>query len=143
GILQGGNATLSVTATGAAPLNYSWYLNATNLVQNGTNASFMVSSMSVGDAGQYTVVVTNAYGSVTSRVAKHSGGLAFLSCLGAAFRVMDGRRERQHPAQPTAQNIKTGTERGQQHFSSFLSAGKAIHKHLVIMALQSGAPSRS
>ena len=75
-VVAGSNATLSVTATGTPPLYYSWYLNATNLVQNGTNAPCLVSNVSAGDAGQYMVVVTNAYGSVTSSVATLTVGFA-------------------------------------------------------------------
>ena len=73
-ILPGNNATLSVTATGTPPLYYSWFLDATNLLQAGTNASLIVSNLTAGPLGQYTVVITNAYGSVTSQVAT----LAFL-----------------------------------------------------------------
>jgi len=68
-VLPGSNATLSVTATGTPPLYYSWYENATNLVQSSTNAPLILSSMGAGNVGQYTVVVTNVYGSVTSQVA--------------------------------------------------------------------------
>ena len=69
GVLIGSNATLSVTAAGTPPLFYCWYLGATNLVQEGTNASLVVTNMSATNDGQYTVVVTNAYGCVTSQIA--------------------------------------------------------------------------
>jgi sugar lactone lactonase YvrE len=68
-VLAGSNATLSVTAAGTPPLYYSWYCNTTNLLQNGTNSSFMVPNMSASNSGQYTVVITNAWSSVTSSVA--------------------------------------------------------------------------
>ena len=67
--LPGSNATLGVTVAGTPPFYYSWYFNATNLVQNGASASFVVSNMSSSNTGQYMVVVTNAYGSATSLVA--------------------------------------------------------------------------
>ncbi len=41
----------------------------TNLVQSGTNSMLALPGVSTNNAGSYTVVVTNAYGSVTSRVA--------------------------------------------------------------------------
>jgi trimeric autotransporter adhesin len=67
--LPGVNVTLSVTATGDPPLYYSWYFNATNLMQSGTSASFIVTNVSTANAGPYTVVVTNFCGSATSQVA--------------------------------------------------------------------------
>lgn len=65
----GSNATLSVAAIGTQPLDYSWYFSGTNLVQSGTNTTLNVSSIDAGNVGQYFVVVTNLYGSVTSQVA--------------------------------------------------------------------------
>jgi hypothetical protein len=67
--LIGSNATLSVVATGTPPLFYSWFFGATNLVQAGTNALFAVTNMSATNGGPYTVVVSNAYGGVTSQIA--------------------------------------------------------------------------
>ena len=68
-VLAGGDATLSVTATGTPPLYFFWYVNLTNLLQAGTNAALVVSDASDADAGSYTVVITNAYGTATSGVA--------------------------------------------------------------------------
>jgi hypothetical protein len=89
-ILPGSNAILSVTAAGTPPFYYSWYLNTTNLVQNSTNASLILTNASSTNTGQYTVVVTNAYGSVTSQVAI----VAFPPSL---------------TAQPTSQTVLPGT----------------------------------
>ena len=69
GVLPGGSATLSVTATGTPPLDYLWYVNGASLVQDGTNPVLSLSGMNTGNVGQYTVVVTNIYGSATSQVA--------------------------------------------------------------------------
>jgi len=68
-VLAGSNTTLSVTAAGSLPLYYLWYDNATNLVQYGTNAPLSWSNPNAGNAGSYIVVVTNAWGSVTSQIA--------------------------------------------------------------------------
>jgi sugar lactone lactonase YvrE len=68
-VLTGSNATLNVTASGTAPLDYAWYDNASNLVQSGLNSALTVQGFATNDAGSYTVVITNAYGSVTSQVA--------------------------------------------------------------------------
>ncbi len=59
------NATFSVTATGSAPLSYQWRHAGTNLP--GANASFLAFTPATSaNAGAYDVVLTNAYGSVTS-----------------------------------------------------------------------------
>ncbi len=44
-------------------------LPRTNLVQSGTNSTLTLPGVSTNNAGNYTVVVTNTYGSVTSQVA--------------------------------------------------------------------------
>jgi len=67
--LPGSSAVFPVSAAGAGPFGYSWYLDSTNLVQSGLNSALMLADISTNDAGNYTVVVTNAYGSVTSQVA--------------------------------------------------------------------------
>ena len=69
-----GTATFSVTAVGLLPLGYRWQFNGTNLPA-ATNVSGTASNMltltgvTVGNAGNYRVIVTNAYGSATSSVA--------------------------------------------------------------------------
>jgi sugar lactone lactonase YvrE len=65
----GGNPVFSVTAVGSGPLGYGWYFDATNLVQAGTNPSLTLSNVSTNQAGNYSVVITNSCGSVTSQVA--------------------------------------------------------------------------
>jgi hypothetical protein len=67
-ILAGGNATLTVTAFGVAPFSYQWLFNGTNIT-DATNSSLTISSLTHTNAGSYQVIVTNAFGSVTSSVA--------------------------------------------------------------------------
>jgi sugar lactone lactonase YvrE len=67
-------AGLSVLAIGTQPLLYSWYFNGASLVASGTNSIFSLASASLPDAGGYTVVVANDFGSVTSLVATLSVG---------------------------------------------------------------------
>jgi sugar lactone lactonase YvrE len=69
GISAGSNANLNMTVTGTLPIYYSWYFNIISLIQTGTNASLLVSDFGPANVGQYTVIVTNAYGSVTSSLA--------------------------------------------------------------------------
>jgi hypothetical protein len=59
---------LFVTATGTAPLSYQWTLAGTNL-PGATSNSFSIASMQAANAGDYTVIVTNIVGSITSDVA--------------------------------------------------------------------------
>jgi len=63
----GGSVTFTVVATGTAPLHYQWKKGATNV---GTDsASFTINSVVEGDAGSYTVTVTNSVSNVTSNAA--------------------------------------------------------------------------
>ena len=64
-IPTGGTATFTVTTTGTQPLYYSWRANGTNLI-NATNSSYTVSNAQSFNAGIYSVVVTNLYGTATS-----------------------------------------------------------------------------
>jgi hypothetical protein len=62
----GSSATFNVTATGSAPLNYQWWFNGTNLLAGATNSSLTLTNVQMDDAGNYSMVVTNTAGSVTS-----------------------------------------------------------------------------
>lgn len=67
-VTAGSNANFSVSAGGTAPLTYQWRQNGTNV--SGANAyTLTLTGVSAGQAGSYTVVVTNGEGSVTSQVA--------------------------------------------------------------------------
>ena len=59
------NVTFSVSVVGTAPFAYQWTSN--NIAVTGaTNASFALTNVSLSNAGSYSVVVTNSYGSVWS-----------------------------------------------------------------------------
>ncbi len=67
----GTKASLAAIATGTAPLHYQWLFNGTNLVNGGqitgaTNATLNINAATTNNTGSYTVIVTNAAGSVTS-----------------------------------------------------------------------------
>lgn len=64
----GSNVTFSVNATGTAPLAYQWRKDNTPLVGK-TDTVLGLTNLALGDAGSYTVVVTNRAGSITSIVA--------------------------------------------------------------------------
>ena len=67
-IIPGASATFSVVAGGATPLAYQWLFNCAN-ISAATNSSYSVTNAQPANAGSYSVIVTNAYGSVTSAVA--------------------------------------------------------------------------
>jgi hypothetical protein len=65
---QGGNATFMVEVTGSPPLSYQWLFNNADIA-GATNSSYSVTNAQLTNAGGYSVIVTNAYGSITSTVA--------------------------------------------------------------------------
>lgn len=62
----GSAVTLDVVAWGALPLSYRWFFNETDALASGSGASFTLPSVQLADSGQYSVVVSNVYGAVTS-----------------------------------------------------------------------------
>lgn len=66
--VAGANVSFSVTAGGTAALAYQWRLNGTNIV-GATGSTYTRPNAQAVHAGDYSVVVTNASGSVTSAVA--------------------------------------------------------------------------
>ena len=67
-VIQGSNALFSVAATGTPPLSYQWRWYGTN-IPGATTTGLSLNGVSTNQAGPYTVVITNAYGSITSTVA--------------------------------------------------------------------------
>ena len=68
-VLAGSSPAFTVAAAGSGLLGYERYAAGTNLLQSGTNNTLTLPPVLASNAGSYTVVVTNAYGSVTSAVA--------------------------------------------------------------------------
>ena len=68
-VSSGQNATFTVAPNGTLPLSYQWYHNLNTPVANGTNAMLTLTNVQDADAGGYSVVITNNYGSITSAVA--------------------------------------------------------------------------
>ncbi len=64
----GTTATLSVAAGGTESLSYQWRFYGTNLVGQ-TASTLALANLTTNQTGPYTIVVTNALGSITSAVA--------------------------------------------------------------------------
>jgi hypothetical protein len=64
-VTAGSAGTFSVNATGVPEPTYQWQLNGANIA-GATGNSLKLVSIGTADAGDYTVVVTNPLGSVTS-----------------------------------------------------------------------------
>jgi hypothetical protein len=69
-VLPGTNVTITVEATGSEPLSYRWWRFGTNWLAGETNTSLVLSNVTLTQAGDYTVEVTNLVGAVTSSVSR-------------------------------------------------------------------------
>jgi len=73
-VTNGANVAFSITALGAPPLFFRWLFNGTNL-SNGGNVSgssgnvLSLTAVTANNAGNYNLVLSNSYGSITSSVA--------------------------------------------------------------------------
>jgi alpha-tubulin suppressor-like RCC1 family protein len=69
---SGEGVTFSVTATNPAgspsALTYQWYKNGT-AIPTGTNPTLIILPLTIAESGNYSVVVSNLYGAVTSNIA--------------------------------------------------------------------------
>jgi hypothetical protein len=68
-VFVGSQAQFSVNATSTFPMSFQWYFNqAFPFVSPSTFATLTLPDVTVQEGGQYSVVITNTYGSVTSSV---------------------------------------------------------------------------
>jgi hypothetical protein len=70
----GSNATFNITVAGTLPLAYQWQMSGTNLPSQ-TNQSCNLTGVQWSDMGNYAVIITNIYGSITSVVATLTVGV--------------------------------------------------------------------
>ncbi len=68
---MGQDATFNVLAAGTAPLSYQWYYNTNTptLLAGAANSIVTLTGVQITNSGNYFVIVTNSFGSVTSSVA--------------------------------------------------------------------------
>ena len=64
-VSNGSIHVFQVTATGTSPA-YQWFLNTTNLLTGQTSNILTLTNVQPGDAGAYSVTVSNAGGSTNS-----------------------------------------------------------------------------
>ena len=64
-VSAGQTAVFNVLVTGSLPLAYQWQFDGTNILGT-TNTTLTITNASAGNAGFYSVVVTNAFGSQIS-----------------------------------------------------------------------------
>jgi len=67
-VTEGSNYTFAVSATGTEPFSYQWRFNGTNLAGK-TLATLATTNVRLTNAGDYSVVITNYAGAITSPVA--------------------------------------------------------------------------
>ena len=82
----GGGFSMSVIAGGPPPYTYQWFKGASP-VSGGTDATLNLTGLASGDAGGYTVVVSNANSSVASSAAVLS--VAGVSLVNGSFESVD------------------------------------------------------
>jgi sugar lactone lactonase YvrE len=93
-VTAGGSVSFSVTASGTAPLSYQWQKGGA-AISGATAATYSIASAATGDAGTYTVVVTNSAGNATSN--------------GATLTVNAAVTAPSITTQPTSQTVNTGS----------------------------------
>lgn len=62
----GGGISITVAAGGYPSVSYQWFFHETNLLADATNATLRLANLDFADIGAYSVVVSNAGGTVTS-----------------------------------------------------------------------------
>jgi uncharacterized repeat protein (TIGR01451 family) len=97
--IAGTTATFTVGATGSSPLTFQWYKDGTPLadgarVSGSATATLTLSKAQAAESGNYSAVITNAYGSVTSTAAKLTvvAGSTFIPATNRVDMVHDASR---------------------------------------------------
>ncbi len=67
-VVAGEMSSFSMTTTGSEPFQYQWRFNGAT-VSNATNETFTITNSQPVHAGNYSLVISNAFGSITSAIA--------------------------------------------------------------------------
>jgi hypothetical protein len=93
-ISPGHSLTLTVQATGTAPLHYRWLLNGTDIPGAPDSPTLNIPNVTAEFAGQISVLVSNSYGAVTGLVAtlglvdlKMFAGVIIVAPVGSNYRI--------------------------------------------------------
>ncbi|MEX0331558.1 MAG: immunoglobulin domain-containing protein [Puniceicoccaceae bacterium] len=77
-VMEGGEAAFTVSAVGAPPLQYQWYLNESTEMAGKTESTLTLANVQSNNAGAYSVEVSNSFGIAQS-------GQAQLTVLPAGY----------------------------------------------------------
>jgi hypothetical protein len=66
-LLGGAEAAFTVSADGAPPLAYQWFFDG-NAITNAVDSTLTITNFGPGQTGNYSVVIANSYGSITSSI---------------------------------------------------------------------------
>ncbi|HEU0038318.1 MAG TPA: immunoglobulin domain-containing protein, partial [Verrucomicrobiae bacterium] len=91
----GDTASFVVVVAAYPPPAYQWFFNETNLLADATNATLTIRNAQNEHAGQYSVVVSNSLGAVTSQLARLTLGVpAFIAAQPQNVTVIPGQTAR-------------------------------------------------
>jgi hypothetical protein len=82
--VEGSTLTFSVVAGGAGPLAYQWLFDGAT-ISGATNSNYSVTNVQPANVGNYSVIVSNVYGSLTSWLASLNVGPPVSSLINVAF----------------------------------------------------------
>ncbi|MEE2729843.1 MAG: immunoglobulin domain-containing protein [Pseudomonadota bacterium] len=99
---EGVDVTLSVAASGSGSLSYQWYFDGSAL-SGATAATLLLDDVTVADAGEYYVVVSNGSGSATSNAAT----LSVSASLGQALITWNPPQSREDDSRLAASEIQS------------------------------------
>jgi hypothetical protein len=75
-VYVGENAAFSFQVSATPAPTFRWYFNGTNLLANATLSTLTLTNVQAAQAGTYRAIATNAFGSVTSRLATLTANLS-------------------------------------------------------------------
>jgi len=128
--IAGQSVTFGVSAVGIAPLAYQWRLNGANIV-NATNTSYLLAAVQTNDAANYTVVVTNSHGSVTSVVAALTVNYSLTTSTVGSGAILPGPNPSGYP--PGAAVLLTATPNPGYDFFGWAGDAAGLNNPLNLM----------
>jgi len=135
----GANGSFSVIASGSSPLTYQWLMNGTNL-PGATNATYSFTDAQISAVGNYQVVITNFYGSVTSSVAVLTFGSQPLGFNGSGLNwTVSGNGYYAYSPPTVTGNVLTLTDgAGGENLSFFFDSPQYIGAFAASFVYQAG-----